>query len=312
MSQDHQLSLNLARVDLRLLRAYIDVVEHGGFSAAAEASGTSLSTITRDIAALETRLGLRLCQRGRGGFAVTPEGKVVLQSARELMEHVRSFERGLEIARNTLPDALKIGIIESMIGNPECTVVETLLAARRGSSDQMVRVSVHSTNAIDHLVRDRRLDIGFTPKVGNLTPLIYEPAFEERHALFVSRSCPDFDRILNAGTGRNQRPIPYVARAFHTDLYAAIERSLPLQIQAYGSGLDGVQTAVAAGFGVGFLPIHAAAGFKDLVQLPYPVGGLSIRFNAVVRRDAAIKGAMGKLLGDLRRRAEQTLGKPQV
>ena len=44
----------------------------------------SESTVSTHMHDLETRLGLRLCQRGRGGFRLTADGEAVYRSAREL------------------------------------------------------------------------------------------------------------------------------------------------------------------------------------------------------------------------------------
>jgi DNA-binding transcriptional LysR family regulator len=67
-------------LDLRLLRVFRAVVDCGGFAAAELELNIGRSTISRHIKDLEERLGLRLCRRGRGGFALTPEGTQIYQS----------------------------------------------------------------------------------------------------------------------------------------------------------------------------------------------------------------------------------------
>jgi LysR family transcriptional regulator, transcriptional activator for bauABCD operon len=64
----------LAETDLRLLRVFHTVAEKGGFTAAEVTLGKSKSAISADVSALESRLGVTLCQRGRGGFSLTSEG----------------------------------------------------------------------------------------------------------------------------------------------------------------------------------------------------------------------------------------------
>jgi LysR family transcriptional regulator, transcriptional activator for bauABCD operon len=65
----------VGEIDLRLLRVFMAVADHGGFAAAEVALGKNKSAISMDIANLEARLGSRLCQRGRGGFSLTDEGR---------------------------------------------------------------------------------------------------------------------------------------------------------------------------------------------------------------------------------------------
>src|SRR5581483_6920367 len=57
-------------LDLRLMRVFKAVVECGGMAAAELELNIGTSTVSRHVKDLETRLGLRLCRRGRGGFAL--------------------------------------------------------------------------------------------------------------------------------------------------------------------------------------------------------------------------------------------------
>ena len=58
----------LSDVDVKLLRVFTRVVEHGGFSAAQAELGISQASISTYMSDLEARLGVRLCQRGRSGL----------------------------------------------------------------------------------------------------------------------------------------------------------------------------------------------------------------------------------------------------
>ena len=64
----------ISDADIRLLRVFQAVADCGGMTAAELELNISTSTISRHVKDLETRLGLTLCRRGRGGFALTPEG----------------------------------------------------------------------------------------------------------------------------------------------------------------------------------------------------------------------------------------------
>ena len=79
--------------DIRLLRLFRSVVECGGFSAAESVLGIGRSAISQQMSDLEQRLGLRLCQRGRAGFALTEEGR----SLEEIVRAMHAWgERRLE------------------------------------------------------------------------------------------------------------------------------------------------------------------------------------------------------------------------
>src|SRR5882762_6256425 len=61
--------------DLNDLYYFAQVVERGGFAAAARALGVPKSKLSRRIAALEERLGVRLIQRSTRRFSVTELGQ---------------------------------------------------------------------------------------------------------------------------------------------------------------------------------------------------------------------------------------------
>ncbi|WP_371811937.1 LysR family transcriptional regulator [Ruegeria sp. R13_0] len=59
---------------MKLLQVFAHVVEAGGLSPAQYRLNMSLSAVSAAISNLETRLGFRLCDRGRGGFQLTEGG----------------------------------------------------------------------------------------------------------------------------------------------------------------------------------------------------------------------------------------------
>ena len=68
-------------VDLKLLRVFATIVKCGGFSAAQAALNAGQSTISEQMSHLETRLGVKLCQRGRSGFRLPPGVSAVSPNA---------------------------------------------------------------------------------------------------------------------------------------------------------------------------------------------------------------------------------------
>lgn len=91
--------------DLNDLYYFAQVVEHGGFAAAGRALNMPKSKLSRRIALLEERLGVRLLQRSPRHFSVTELGQeyqrhcqamlVEAQAAREAIERTRSQPQGL-------------------------------------------------------------------------------------------------------------------------------------------------------------------------------------------------------------------------
>lgn len=68
--------------DLVKIRAFIDVVNDGSFSAAARRQAVSTSSIARRVASLEDELGVRLVNRNTRSLSVTQAGEVYYEKAR--------------------------------------------------------------------------------------------------------------------------------------------------------------------------------------------------------------------------------------
>lgn len=91
--------------DLNDLYLFAKVVEHRGFAAAGRALGLPKSKLSRRIAALEDRLGVRLIQRSTRRFAVTEVGQdyhrhclavvAEAEAAQEAVDRVRAEPQGL-------------------------------------------------------------------------------------------------------------------------------------------------------------------------------------------------------------------------
>ena len=81
----------LLDVDLRLLQVCRPCVDAQGLAGAQVGLGLGQSRVSASLAGLERRLGLRLCRRGRSGFALTEQGAAIYDAALELFGAVDRF-----------------------------------------------------------------------------------------------------------------------------------------------------------------------------------------------------------------------------
>lgn len=82
------------------LKAFIAVVEAGGFSAAARRSGDSQSAISKAVGALENRLGVRLFNRSTRSVTLTDQGQKYYDRTKPLVEEMD--EADSELTSSTL------------------------------------------------------------------------------------------------------------------------------------------------------------------------------------------------------------------
>src|SRR5215813_9657779 len=75
------------------------VIERGSFAGAAEDMGLSPSAVSKLVTRLELRLGVRLINRTTRRLALTPEGEIYLERARDILRAIESAEAEIASAR---------------------------------------------------------------------------------------------------------------------------------------------------------------------------------------------------------------------
>ncbi|RJG07379.1 LysR family transcriptional regulator [Noviherbaspirillum cavernae] len=121
--------------DLNDLYYYAQVVDHGGFAPAGRALGMPKSTLSRRIALLEERLGVRLIQRSTRHFSVTEIGQTYYEHCKAMLMEAEAAQEAIEvtqaeprgIVRMTCPIALlhaNVGamLADFMAAHPRVTV----------------------------------------------------------------------------------------------------------------------------------------------------------------------------------------------
>jgi DNA-binding transcriptional LysR family regulator len=83
------------------ITAFIAVADEGGFAAAARELGLSPSAVTRLVAALEERLGIRLLQRTTRSVTLTDAGTRYLVRARQILGDLTEAEEMAQAERAT-------------------------------------------------------------------------------------------------------------------------------------------------------------------------------------------------------------------
>jgi DNA-binding transcriptional LysR family regulator len=92
-------ALSGALQDLNDLYFFAAVVEHGGFSAAGRALGIPKSRLSKRVAQLEERLGVRLLQRTTRRFVVTEVGERFYAHCRAVLEEAQAAQDAVDELR---------------------------------------------------------------------------------------------------------------------------------------------------------------------------------------------------------------------
>lgn len=151
----------MALESLLELRTFVQVVDAQGFTGAAQVQGTSTNTVSRLVAKLEARLGVRLLSRTTRRVATTEEGRRLYERAIEILKLADETEHSVRRTAQTLEGTIRVAIRSTTMQNGFVGDVVRLLEANPALRVQLVvsdRAIDLAAEAIDVAVRVGDLD----------------------------------------------------------------------------------------------------------------------------------------------------------
>ncbi len=242
--------------DLRLIRVFRTVAECGSFTAAESTLGITRSAISLHMSDLEQRLGMRLCQRGRAGFALTDEGREVLRASESMMASIEDFRREVNQLHDSLRGELNIGLMNNLVTQPRMRITHALAKVRQQSQEVRINISMSPPGDIERRLLDGHLHMGAFPLINKLSGLEYHTLYDEKSQLYCSHTHPLFHKAQGLSI-KDLQGIPAVIPGYRLSP-EAIALHQPLADAARASDREGIAFLVLTGQYVGFLPDHYA------------------------------------------------------
>lgn len=250
-------SINVSQVDVRLLRVFSTVVECGGFTPAQVAMNVSQSTISSHMAALEARLDMRLCERGRAGFRITQNGNRVYEAAQRLFRSIDSFSSEVEALRGRLTGELHIATVDSVASNPKFALSSALTKFTRRHGDVQISLHVATPAEIERAVVEGRHHIGIGGYTKQISAIEYTALMPESQLLYCSNKHPLFDARAGSIRVPDLAHHKFVKRPYVPDGH--IPSSEFLNAAAFAENMEATAMLILSGGFIGFLPEHHAA-----------------------------------------------------
>jgi DNA-binding transcriptional LysR family regulator len=290
------------RLDWNLMRVFHEIVQHGGVTAAARAMGRQQPATSQALARLEDQLGVALCERGPGGFALTEEGEIVFGIASEMVELMRQAPDLVTQAAGTVRGTLRIAVMSTTRSRDFDDILTAIM--RRHRHVEVIVDLAPWPSALD-AVRSGEADLALT-YVQILDPsLAYQPVFHEVQQLYCSPLHPLYGiRISDPGklagehfflTGRDE---PVEMTNFR--------RQFGLGALSRGGSEDlaELKRLILTGTGIGFLPsVTVEAEVRERVLWPLlsyqPLPSYAVH---LVARPPAIRSLPAQLFFDEARR----------
>ena len=260
-------------IDLSTLRVVIAAADLGSISAASERLQLAVAAASARITALEESLGFRVFERSSRGVQLTPAGQMLVQRSRALLtdadrlaQHLRGYSEGLQghvrVLANTsaLLEVLPQRLEQFMKAHP------------------LIRIDLEERGSpeIPLALIEGRADFGVVDLPVPPAGLTFTPFFTDTLVLLTPRA----HRLTSRRRLRLADALdePFITLTDGTALSnrllaSAADAGRALNVRMRMRGFDAVCRMVAAGLGVGVLPLEAIA--PQLAHLPLSAVPLS-------------------------------------
>ena len=289
-------------MDLDHLRAFLAVLDAGGFSRAAQVLPSTQPTLSRQVKALEDQLGQRLLDRLGRRVAPTPFGETFATGARDLLERADALARCGQEDPGRVRGELRVGVADSVVLSRFPQVVER---TRGHHPDLHVHIKTATSPEILRWVRDGRLEAGLCMLPRAHPGLLLRPLWEDgflavappRHPLAGQRA------PLSALAAERQIVIRADTLSYQALVGAYRDAGLSLVPDMEFDNFHLIAEFVAAGAGVGICSATVAEDYLAEGRLARvevdELSGIDRRLGLVLPAERAPGRPLQALLADL-------------
>jgi LysR family transcriptional activator of dmlA len=263
------------------MRVFVKVAEVSSFTHAADKLDISPAMATRAVAALETRLGVRLLQRTTRRVSLTESGEVFLERARSIVADLDDAEN-MVAAQQRAPG----GILR--IAAPVAFGLRHLSPLLKSFAERYPLVVPHITLSNDPVnLVERRFDVAVIPDGDHYSTTLVMRRFTTSPLCLVA--APDY--LARCGTPLTLSELEHHVFLAHSgDGLTAPQRFLEpikdalrrVEKQIVANNLEMIYRFTLEGFGVAALPdylVHREIEAGELVQLLRTVDLPSLNLN---------------------------------
>ncbi len=239
--------------DLRLLRIYKAVVENGGFAAAENELGITRSTISVHMSNLETRMKLKLCLRGRGGFALTEEGQAVYYAAINLFDSLNDFSLLVASLGSELSGELVILCAEQLDVAKQQKIAKVIQIVHDSFPNLHLVLDGDSIYNIEKSLLKDKAHIALLPSYQQTEGLCYQPIYSEPIYLCCSKQHEFFTQVDTVISAEKLASVPAIHPGIDIDALGR-EQLKKLNLLAKAYQFDMRKAMVLSGRYIGYLP----------------------------------------------------------
>ena len=271
-------------MDIRQLEAFLAVVDHGSFSAAAKALFTVQSNVSTHVARLEDEVGATLLDRRSrqltpAGVAVEARARAALYEIASIADEIASLDDRVigHVGVGTTP-SVGLWVLPATLAETTDRYPEIAVTVVEGQSDALVQGLLTG-----------ELDLAITTHV-RIPEVQFEPLFDEQVVAVLSAEHPlaDHDDLTLAQIAEETVLLPLPDNPLYGHIVQGFERAdiaVRASLEVGSSAL--VAAMAAARLGVALVPATAVLSLPELEGVRRPVVDLPPREVALTTRSAS-------------------------
>ncbi|MEM9479907.1 MAG: LysR family transcriptional regulator [Verrucomicrobiota bacterium] len=208
-------------MQIETLKVYCDLIETASFSQSAKINGVTQSAVSQQIRALESKFDVTLIERGKKNFSMTPEGKVFLEAARNILEIYNGIGDSFQELQDRVAGGLRVATVFSLGLHELPPIVKKF---RKQYPDVELKVEYLRSNQVYTEVVEGRADIGVVAYPSKRKGVVVEE-FAQDQLVCV---CPPEHELASQKTIRLKDLADQKFIAFEPDLPTrkAVDRAL--------------------------------------------------------------------------------------
>lgn len=250
-------------MNLNQLTTFVTVISEGSMTAAADKLFLTQPAVSQQIRNLEEDLGVELLVRGVRQIKTTPQGEILSEYAKKILQLAQLAENSVKSMGAKLQGNLRIGTLNSLGLQLMSPIISRLM---RHSPDLMIKVEYQNGDELLKGFKKGHFDVLIAPNIQTQFGASLDGGVEGK---FVMK-----EEMWLVGTGKDSQ-IPQQISLSQLNQYPFVQfveeyphflRSLDSKLHAEGvtirpvfesSNVGTLKRVIEAGLGWGFLPAHA-------------------------------------------------------
>ncbi|KQW90221.1 LysR family transcriptional regulator [Massilia sp. Root418] len=163
-------------MELRQLRYFVAIVDHGSLSRAATVLHVAQPALTQQLRQLEEELGAQLLHRSAQGVLSTDAGKVFYEHAQAILKQVADAKSAVTQSAERPSGSVTLGLPHSISG---ALALPLLSAARAQFPEITLQLTEELTGNLAEQLKSGRVNLAVLFDDGQLTPFVCTPLVEE-------------------------------------------------------------------------------------------------------------------------------------